>query len=444
MGSDVTERSLSSLSQLNFLVGTMQTSFGAFVPTYLITHGWSQTDIGLALSWGTVAAVAAQVPAGWGVDAAPLKRPMAGAAILATVAAALVIAFWPSGVPVKLAEMVQNVAGCVLGPAIAAITLALSRQETLGERLGNNTRFAAAGTAVAGALLGLLGTWLNAQTIFYAAAACGLAALWPLYQIRAVDIFAAPNRTMHAGVVPWFARAVPPQRVRELLRDRRLLIFAGCIALFQFANAPLLPLAAQAVVAHVAYPTYLVMAAMIVVPQVFTVALSPWFGRRAQGWPGRRWVLLAGFLAVTVRAVLFAINGNPTLMIGYQVLDGISAAVIGVMLPLAVADITLRGGRFNLALGIVGLASALGATVALPVAGVVADAFGSSMAFFMSAGCGALGCLAVWRAMPDTRPVPQRPRHFIRRRTAANHTSRGVAHGPRNHRRSATTRHSSG
>jgi MFS family permease len=186
------------------------------------------------------------------------------------------------------------------------------------------------------------------------------------------------------------------------------------------------------------------MAAMIVVPQVFTVALSPWFGRRAQGWPGRRWVLLAGFLAVTVRAVLFAINGNPTLMIGNQVLDGISAAVIGVMLPLAVADITLRGGRFNLALGIVGLASALGATVALPVAGVVADAFGSSMAFFMSAGCGALGCLAVWRAMPDTRPVPQRPRHFIRRRTAANHTSRGVAHGPRNHRRSATTRHSSG
>jgi MFS family permease len=439
----VTERSLSNLSRLNFLVATMLTSFGAFVPAYLAMHGWSQTDIGLALSWGTVAAVAAQVPAGWGVDAAPLKRPMAGGAILATVAAALVIALWPSGVPVRLAEVVQNVAGCVLAPSIAAITLALSRQETLGERLGRNTRFAAFGTALAGVVLGLLGTWLNARVIFYAAAACGLAALWPLARIRAADIFAAPTRTMHAGVVPSFARAVPPQRVRELLRDRRLLIFAGCIALFQFANAPLLPLAAHVVVAQVAYPTYLVMAAMTVVPQLLAAALSPWFGRRAQGWLGRRRVLLAGFLAMTVRAVLFAIDGSPTLMIFYQALDGITAAVMGVMLPLVVADITLRGGRFNLALGIGGLAGALGATVAMPLAGFIADTFGSSMAFVALAGCGALGCLAVWRAMPNTRPVPQHPHRIAYRRTAANHSSRGVAHGAGNHRRSTAARHPS-
>jgi MFS family permease len=440
----LTDRSLSNLSRFNFLVGTTLTSFGAFVPAYLAQHGWSQRDVGVALSLGTVAAVVAQVPAGWVVDTAPLKRPMAGAAIVATVGAALMIAIWPGSTPVRVAEVVQNVAGCVLAPAIAAITLALSRQEKLGERLGRNTRFAAAGSALAGALLGLLGTGVDPRAIFYAAAACGLLALWPLFEIRAADIFAAPSRTMHAGVVPYFERAVPLQRVRDLLRDRRLVIFALCIALFQFANAPLFPIAAHAVVARAPYRTYLVMAAMTVVPQLLTAAASPWFGRRAQGWPGRRWVLFSGCLALTLRAALFAVDGNPTLMIVYQLLDGITAAVMGVMVPLVVADITVQGGRFNLALGIVGLTSALGAAIAMPVAGLLADTFGSAAAFLLSVGVGAVACLAVWRAMPDTRPVRQHPHRLARRRIAANHPSRGIAHGIGNYRRTTAARHPPG
>src|SRR5215471_12324452 len=82
----------------------------------------------------------------------------------------------------------------------------------------------------------------------------------------------------------------------------------------------------------------------------------------AQSW-GRRPVTLMGFVALPIRTLLFASNDNPLLMVCYQALDGVSASVVGVMLPLVVADITRRGGRFNLGMGLVGLAVGIGATL---------------------------------------------------------------------------------
>ena len=42
----------------------MQTAFGPFFTVYLTQQGWSQVDIGFALSVGTAAALILQLPAG--------------------------------------------------------------------------------------------------------------------------------------------------------------------------------------------------------------------------------------------------------------------------------------------------------------------------------------------------------------------------------------------
>ena len=103
-------------------------------------------------------------------------------------------------------------------------------------------------------------------------------------------------------------------------------------------------------------------AACIVVPQLVVAVLSPWVGTRAQIW-GRRPLLLIGFAALPIRGLLFASVSNPELLVVVQLLDGVTAAVFAVMVPLVVADLTRGTGHFNLGQGIVGTATGIGASL---------------------------------------------------------------------------------
>jgi predicted MFS family arabinose efflux permease len=73
------------------------------------------------------------------------------------------------------------------------------------------------------------------------------------------------------------------------------------------------------------------------------------------------------------------------------------------MLPLVVADITSRGGRFNLGMGIVGLATGLGATLSNAVGGAIANYLGQTAAFAGLGLAGLAAFLLAWLRMPDTR-----------------------------------------
>ena len=84
------------------------------------------------------------------------------------------------------------------------------------------------------------------------------------------------------------------------------------------------------------------------------------------------------------------------------------AAVLGVILPLVVADITRGTGRFNFGLGIVGSAVGIGAALSTTLAGYAMDHFGSSVAFFSLAFIGACGLALVGLLLPETRPDPRR------------------------------------
>jgi len=87
-----------------------------------------------------------------------------------------------------------------------------------------------------------------------------------------------------------------------------------------------------------------------------------------------------------------------------QVFDGITAAVFSVMVPLVVADIAFGSGHFNLAQGIVGTATGLGASLSTVLAGYVSDTFGSGVAFTGLAAIAAAGLAMIFLAMPETRP----------------------------------------
>jgi MFS family permease len=191
-----------------------------------------------------------------------------------------------------------------------------------------------------------------------------------------------------------------------LMQNRPLLIFAGCMLLFHLANAAMLPLVGSVVTMRSARWATILIGACIVVPQLVVAALSPAIGQRAQTW-GRRPLLLIGLGVLPIRGLLFAFVTNPEALVVIQVLDGITAAVFSVMVPLVVADLTRGTGHFNLGQGIVGTFVGIGASLSATLAGYLTDHFGSPVAFMTLAGIATFAFAVAVLSMPETRTVTE-------------------------------------
>jgi len=153
------------LEALNFFVSALQTGFGPFVSVWLFNRGWSDTDVGVALSVGTIAALIAQLPGGVLVDAIHRKRNAAAAALAGLACGALAMAATPTTATVWTAEILHGAASAVIGPAIAALTLSLSGHDAFSERLGGNARYASLGSALAAVSFGVVSTYLGDRGI---------------------------------------------------------------------------------------------------------------------------------------------------------------------------------------------------------------------------------------------------------------------------------------
>lgn len=390
--------SIRGLEWLNFFMANVQTGFGPFISAYLTGHAWPQVDIGLVLTISGIVSLVGQLPAGIVVDAMKSKRLAAAVAIIAIAGCALILAAWPIFPMVLLAEVLHGVASCLIGPAIAAMTVGLMEAPQLARQFGRNASFASVGAGIAAAAMGACGQWLSYQAVFIFTALLTIPAVFVLRWIRENEI--DPRR----------ARGSPPAERPDpssvpltlLLRNKHLLIFAGCLMLFHLGNAAMLPLVASIVTMKSSGFATVLIAACIVVPQIVVALVSPWVGRKSEQW-GRKPLLLMGFAALPIRGILFSVTGSPYLLMATQVLDGISAAVIGVLLPMVVSDVTRRSAHFNAALGAVGTAAGIGASVSSTIAGYTTDQFGGKAAFLLLAGIATLGAVAIWTVMPETK-----------------------------------------
>jgi MFS family permease len=376
----------------------VQTGFGPFISVYLTTQKWTQVDIGLVLSAAGFVSLIGQMPGGALVDAARSERLVGGIAIAAICVSALGLAAMPIFPLVLSATVLHALASCVLGPAIVAISLGLVGHVAISERLGRNARFASVGNGLAAAAMGAVG-FISPRAVFVVTVLLLVPALLALRAIAANEI--DPERAH--GARPRRRAFKPPIKPGDLMHSRPLLIFAACLLLFHLANAAMLPLMGSVLTMRASYWATLLIAACIVVPQLLVAALSPWIGRKAQTW-GRRPLLLIGFAALPVRGILFASVTSPELLVVVQLLDGVTAAVFSVMVPLVVADLTRGTGRFNLGQGIVGTFVGIGAALSATLAGYISDHFGSASAFAGLAAIALLSLTLAWRWMPETRP----------------------------------------
>ncbi len=399
------QRSLRGLDWFIFFVADVQTGFGPFVSVYLTTQHWTQIDIGLVLSAAGFVSLVGQMPGGALVDAARSERKVAAIAIVAICLSALGYAVLPIFPMVLSASILHALASCLLGPAMVAISLGLVGHAGIGVRLGRNARFASIGNGLAAAAMGACGYLLSARAVFIVTVLLLIPALIALRMISPAEI--DPERAHGAPASPAAPRVkegrkLAPIKPGALMQNRTLLIFAICLLLFHLGNAAMLPLMGSALTMRSSRWATLLIAACIVVPQMLVAAASPWVGARAQQW-GRRPMLLIGFAALPLRGLLFALVASPVPLVAVQLLDGVTAAVFAVMVPLVVADLTRDTGHFNLGQGIVGTFVGIGASISSTLAGFLSDRFGSPWAFAGLAGIALAGFLAVLFLMPETR-----------------------------------------
>lgn len=393
-------RSLRGLDWFTFFVADVQTGFGPFISVYLTGQKWTQTDIGIILAAGSFASLLGQVPGGAIVDAVRSERFAAAVALIAIAISALAYAALPYFPSVFTASVAHSLASCVLGPAIVAISVGLVGHRNISARLGRNARFASLGNGIAAAAMGACAYFFSTRVIFLVTFVLLMPALISLYAIDNDEI--DPDRA-HGMMQRQKSARSNESEWRRMLKNRPLIIFALCATLFHFANAAMLPLMGSILTMRASETAPALIAACIVMPQLEVALFSPTIGRYAESW-GRRPMLLIGFAALPLRGLLFAGAPPPLLLVVVQLLDGVSAAILGVLVPLVIVDLTRQTGRLNLAQGIVGAAVGIGATLSTAFAGYIADHYGSRMAFTALAMIAGGGLLIVATLMPETRP----------------------------------------
>jgi predicted MFS family arabinose efflux permease len=181
---------------------------------------------------------------------------------------------------------------------------------------------------------------------------------------------------------------------KKFLRSTPFLVFTASAVLFHFANAAMLPLAGQYIVArnnNVNASVY--MSACIIVAQLVMVPVALFCGRFSSR--GRKPWMIICFLALPLRGFLYTLSADPYYITSIQILDGLAAGIFGVMSVLTIADITKGTGQFNLANSILITAVGIGASLSGAVAGFVAQEFSIEVAFLFLSGV-ALAALIVY------------------------------------------------
>ena len=93
----------------------------------------------------------------------------------------------------RSAATLHAAASCVLGPAIAAISLGLVGPLAIGERLGRNARFASLGNGIAAAVMGTCGYLLSSRSVFLVTFILAIPTLLALSRIREREIDIGPG-----------------------------------------------------------------------------------------------------------------------------------------------------------------------------------------------------------------------------------------------------------
>jgi len=394
---------LRGLDWLNFFLADVQTGVGPFLAIYLSKYGWNEQLVGVALSVGGIAGIAAQTPAGALVDRVHSKRTLIAAGVIALATGALLIATLPTLWPIMTAQVLIGASSTIFIPAICAISLGVVGHVLFDRRQGRNQAFNSAGNVVAAVSMGMIGYFFSDRGIFFFVVAFAIPTLWALGRIRSDEI----DYNLARGARPASPKNGTPSakdgaaRFTDLFKIRGLPVFLVCAVMFHFANAAMLPLLGEMLSKGHGRASIMFMSACVVTTQVVITLIASSAGAKAGDW-GRKPLLLIAFAVLPVRGVLYTLTDNVDLLVAIQVLDGVGAGIFGVVSVLVIADLTQGSGRFNFALGAITTAVGIGASLSQAIAGGLVHHFGYRSGFLFLAAVASVALAVLFFYMPET------------------------------------------
>jgi MFS family permease len=179
------------------------------------------------------------------------------------------------------------------------------------------------------------------------------------------------------------------------------------LALFNVANGSIFGLLGQRLAAN-SYNSIVWTAIYLIVAESIMIPVALWAGSGCQR-QGRRHLLLIATATLPIRAVLAAFVTDPVWLLPTEVLDGIGAGLIGVAVPVVVADVTWGSGRTQTALGAVNTLQGIGGVFSGIIGGGLVQWLGWTGGFLALAipASAAFG-IALW--IEETRPEKERRR----------------------------------
>lgn len=380
--------SMFPLNALNFFMADVRDGLGPFLGVFLQQQGWAVDDIGFVMTLSGLIAVIFTTPIGVLVDAVRAKRAIIIFSALTIMVTCAINYFYPTHVTTTIAQVLAAIAGASIPPAITGITLGIVGKDRFDHQLGQNESYSHAGNAFSALMAGGFSFYYGLSAVF------ALMGLWTLLSIVAV-LLIQRNQIDYNQSRGLTMSDKSPQSIKCLLTNKGLIILAVTVVLFHLANAAMLPLLSQSMVANGSIERPGWYTAMTVIIAQMTMIPMALYAAHVSENKGYSLIFIIALVALPIRGLLAGLIPHPAIIIPVQILDGIAAGLMGVAVPGLVARILNGTGRFNTGFAMVLTLQGVGAALSSSVAGVMAKLFNYDIAFLVLSSLAVIGLL-VW------------------------------------------------
>lgn len=380
--------SIFPLNALNFFMADVRDGLGPFLGVFLQQQGWDVDDIGFVMTLSGLIAVIFTTPIGVLVDVLRAKRAIIIFSALTIIVACGVNYFYPTQVTTTIAQMLAAVAGATIPPAITGITLGIVGRDKFDHQLGQNESYSHAGNAFSAVMAGVFSFYYGLSAVF------ALMGLWTLLSIVSV-LLIRQNQIDYNQSRGLAISEKSPKSIKYLLMNKGLVILAVTVVFFHLANAAMLPLLSQSMVANGSIERPGWYTAMTVIIAQITMIPMALYAAHISEKKGYSAIFIIALVALPIRGLLAGLIPHPAIVIPVQILDGIAAGLMGVAVPGIVARILNGTGRFNTGFAMVLTLQGVGAALSSSIAGVIAKFFDYDIAFLVLSSLAIVGLL-IW------------------------------------------------
>lgn len=362
------------LNLLNFFISDVRDGLGPFLAVFLQQNHWEVDQIGWIMTISGLTGMIITTPISTLADIIHAKRAVIIISALTIILACCLNYYYPFFYITLSAQILTAIAGAAIPPAINAITLGLVGQKGFDHQLGRNESYNHGGNAFSAMMAGVFSYYFGLKAVF------ALMVVWTILSIITIQ-FIRPEQIDYKAARGLNETHKDPKPISDLLKNKHLLVLAITVALFHLANAAMLPLLSQAMVARGAAGNAGAYTALtIIIAQMTMIPMALLAAKIAQT-KGYKSIFIFALIALPIRGLLAGMIQHPYVLVPVQMLDGVGAGLMGVAVPGLTAKILDGSGRINTGIGIIMTVQGVGASLSPSIAGIIAKHYHYNMAF---------------------------------------------------------------